>query len=237
MSLHPFAPLERRLLYPSGATRPVDREPTLTLHHEGETLHGWAANPRGSRCLLYFGGNGERVEGTVGPLAAVLTQHAVNAAAYRGYGPSTGTPSEHSLVADALAWFDDLSSRYSSIDVVGRSLGSGVAVQVAAQRPVRRLVLVTPFDSLINVAADVARPLPIGWLVRDRYESVRHTAELTCPVLVLRASDDTMVRPQRTAGLVASFATPPEEVVIAGRGHNDLQLDPAYDVALRRFLR
>jgi pimeloyl-ACP methyl ester carboxylesterase len=58
---------------------------------------------------------------------------------------------------------------------------------------------------------------------------------LTCPVLVLRAGDDDLVRPERTAALVASFSTSPDEVVIAG-GHNDLQLDPAYDEALRRFL-
>ena len=90
---------------------------------------------------------------------------------YRGYGGSSGQPSEAALFADALAIFDHVRREHSEIAVMGRSLGSGVAVLVASERPVEQLVLVTAFDSLVNVAREYLRWLPVGRLLRDRYDS------------------------------------------------------------------
>ena len=144
----------------------------LWIESQGERIKVWVVARPGGRALLYFGGNADDVAGHVdsfsdsvpGPLAVSSSTTAATAAA-------VGSPSEPALVADALAVFDQVQSRHAEVAVMGRSLGSGVAVQLAAERPVERLVLVTPFDSLVNVAKEYFRWLPVGLLMRDRYES------------------------------------------------------------------
>ena len=98
-------------------------------------------------------------------------------------------------------------------------------------------MLVTPFDSLQRVAQEAYPFAPVSLLLKDRYESWRVAGQVHCPVLVLRAGDDQVIAPARTAALVASFATPPEEWVIPGTGHNSIQEDPAYQRALTAFLK
>ncbi len=139
--------------------------------------------------------------------------------------------------ADALAVFDHVRAEYTDITVVGRSLGSGVAVYLASERPVNRLVLVTPFDSLVNVAQGHFRYLPVRWLLKDRYDSASRAGGMTAPVLVVTAADDEIIPRERSAALVAAF--PQEQVrvaVIPGTGHNTLDLSPGYLEAVRAFL-
>ena len=141
-------------------------------------------------------------------------------------------------MADALAVFDQVQSRHAEITVMGRSLGSGVAVQLAAKRPVERLVLVTPFDSLVNVAKEYFRWLPVGWLMRDRYESSRRASLVSAPVLVVVAGEDEIIPRARSEALAGAFAPGQVEVVVVpGVGHNTLDLSPGYLEAVREFLR
>ena len=114
------------------------------------------------------------------------------------------TVPDASTCADALAIFDHAKGRHpeGEITVIGRSLGSGVASYVAAERPVSKLVLVTPFDSLAAVAAGHYPWLPVDWLLQDRYDAGRHLADFTGPLLVIRAGNDRVVPPARTDALV-----------------------------------
>jgi pimeloyl-ACP methyl ester carboxylesterase len=122
--------------------------------------------------------------------------------------------------------------------VIGRSLGSGVAVHLASSRPVERLVLVTAFDSLVNVARVYFRWLPVGILLRDRYDSVAMAREVTAPVLIVIAAEDEIIPRARSESLAAAFATGQAKVVVVpGVGHNTLDLSPAYLGAVRVFLR
>ncbi len=140
-------------------------------------------------------------------------------------------------MADALAVFDSLPPQYTDIAVVGRSLGSGVAVQLAAARPVSALVLVTPYDSLVSVGQDAMPWLPVSWLVKDRFESVRYAPRVACPTLVMMAGDDRVVAPARTRRLVAAFAAGVVSAVeIPGATHNDIQWWPDYDRTISEFL-
>ena len=127
---------------------------------DGAILRGWLDVPAGGGrrpLLLYFGGNAQEVSGWM-RMRHQAPDWAWAALNYRGYGASTGKPSQQALVADAVAEFDALSADPRidprRIVVVGRSLGSGVAVQLAAQRPLKALVLATPFDSLTSVASE-----------------------------------------------------------------------------------
>jgi uncharacterized protein len=151
---------------------------------------------------------------------------------YRGYGGNPGTPIERDLYADALAEFDQLRARHAAVAVVGRSLGTGVATYVASKRPVDRVVLVTPYDSLQNVAQENYPWLPVGWLLDDKYESWRRAPSLTMPVTLLVAGNDRVIPPPHATALARHFPTPPTVVVIAGAGHNDIASKPAYADAM-----
>jgi pimeloyl-ACP methyl ester carboxylesterase len=145
----------------------------LWLESQGERIKVWAVSRPGPRALIYFGGNADDAAAHIDLFAAALPEHSLYLVNYRGYGGSSGRPSESGLAADARAVYDHVRKAHPHIAVVGRSLGSGVAVCLAGERPVERLVLVTPFDSLVNLAKTYFGWLPVGLLLQDRYDSAR----------------------------------------------------------------
>jgi pimeloyl-ACP methyl ester carboxylesterase len=207
----------------------------LWIESAGERLKVWAVERPGPRALVYFGGNADDVAGHIETFVAAFPEHSLYLVNYRGYGGSSGRPSETGLVKDAIAVFDHVKLHHTDVSVMGRSLGSGVAVQLAAVRPVSRLVLVTPFDSLVNVAKEYFRWLPVGWLLKDRYESASRAREVKAPVLIVIAGEDEIIPERRSRALTAAFA-PVQVVVVPGVGHNTLDLLPQYLDSVARFL-
>lgn len=204
---------------------------------DGVELKIWVVPRPGPRALLYFGGNAEDVAGNLPAFAAAFPAHSLYLVNYRGYGGSTGSPSEAALQADAIAIYDDLRGRHPEISVIGRSLGSGVAVHLASLRDVHRLVLVTPFDSLVNVAREHFRYLPVGWLMRERYESANRVPAVRAPTLVVIAGADEIVPRARAAALVAAFpASQVRSEVLPGATHNGLDRMPQYLERIEEFL-
>jgi pimeloyl-ACP methyl ester carboxylesterase len=196
---------------------------------DGAVLRIWNLERGSTRALIYFGGNAEDVGASVAEFAQAFSQRSLFFVNYRGYGGSTGAPAEKTLVADAVALFDHISKTHTDIVVVGRSLGSGVAVQLAAARTVSKLILVTPFDSIARVGQALMPWLPVSLLARDRYDSISRAPSLTCPVLVLIAAEDAVIRRVHSDTLVAAFAPSlARTIVVNGAGHNDIQLWPNY---------
>lgn len=188
----------------------------------------------GPKALLYFGGNAEDVSMKLAPLANTFSQHAIYLMNYRGYGGSTGVPTERDLQRDALLLFDQVHAQHSDVTVIGSSLGSGVAVQLAGVRPVGRLVLVTPYESLSGLAGSLFPWLPVRWLMTDRFESGRHAPRVTAPTLILAAELDEVIPRWSTDQLFARFRSGVATLkVIPGTGHNTISQDPAYWAALR----
>jgi len=220
-------------------TREV-RHPTaqaMRIESQGETIKVWSVSRPGSSALIYFGGNAEDVAGNIDGFSAVFPERSLYLVNYRGYGGSSGRPSEAALFHDALAVYDQVRSRHSDIAVMGRSLGSGVAVYLASQRPVDRLVLVTAYDSLVNVARKHFRWLPVGLLLTERYDSASRVREIRASVLVVIAEDDEIIPRACTEALAKTF--PPEQVrveVVRATTHNTLDLSPAYLRSVRAFL-
>ncbi len=208
----------------------------MTFAADGATLKVWTAGPGRGPALLYFGGNAEDVGASIGEYVVRLPDHSLYFVNYRGYGGSTGRPSEAALVGDAIALYDRLRERHAEIAVVGRSLGSGVAAQLAASRDVARLVLVTPFDSLVNTARAHFRWLPVGLLMRDRFESASRAPAIAAEVLVVVADSDEVVPRARSDALIEAFPRRPRIVVLEGAGHNGIGLDPRYMDEVARFL-
>lgn len=228
---------QRQQIYHPEMSWRVQQPPDFELVNEGVRLRGWVMNPGQAKALLYFGGNGERIEDSRETLARWFPDRTIYFLPYRGYAASAGKPSEAALVADASALFDRAAQTHPQVAVIGRSLGSGVAAQLAARRPVERLVLVTPFDSLVRVAAGYFPWLPVDVLMRDRFESWRYANDIHCPVLVIRAEDDEVIPAARTRALVHAFRQPPTVQVVADAGHNDIQDHADYRVSLARFLQ
>lgn len=203
----------------------------------GAVLQLWRVRRPGPSAVIYFGGNAEVVAVNAEGFARAVPDRTWVFVNYRGYGGSSGAPSETALVADALALFDAMQGEYPEIAVIGRSLGSGVAMQLAAARRVHRLVLITPFDSLVGVGRDALPWLPVSWLAKDRYDSVNYAPRIQCPTLVLIAAEDRVVAPSHGLQLVAGFARDRASVVIVpGAQHNDIQLWPNFESTIGRFL-
>jgi pimeloyl-ACP methyl ester carboxylesterase len=225
---------QRALIYHPQPARGAGVHPSMRLAVDGAELAVTTAPVAGPRALLYFGGNAEDVTASVAQLSRDFPARALYLMHYRGYGASTGKPSEAALQADALALFDRVQPMHPDILVMGRSLGSGVAVRLASQRSVQALVLVTPYDSLADIAAGQFPIFPVRWLLQDRFDSARHAPAVTAPTLLLAAEHDEVIPAQSTARLAASFRPGVSRLeVIAGAGHNTISLSPAYAQALR----
>ncbi len=226
---------QRSLLFQASFTRQPVAEPNFDFAVDGAVLRGWVLNPGQPKALLYFGGNGEDVSLSREEVASWAPGHTIYLVAYRGYGHSTGTPSEAALAADAIALFDAVTPQHGAVDVFGRSLGSGVAVHVAALRPVGRLALVTPFDSVLRLGQDLYPWAPLHWLMKDPFESWRRAHLLSMPALVVIAEQDNIIPPEHSEALVALMPGRPQVLRLPSAQHNNVQVYPEYDEAMTRF--
>ena len=207
---------------------------TIALPVEGARVVVTAVQPGRPQALIYFGGNAEDVNGSLSDLARAFPDHAIYLMHYRGYGPSTGDPSERVLVCDAIALYDRLRPQHAHIEVAGRSLGSGIAIQLASARPVQRLVLITPFDSMRSVAAAHYGYLPVRWLMRDTYDSVTYAARIAAPTTIIAAGDDRIIPPSHAKALFERFPIGVATmIVIEGAGHNDISFSARFIPALK----
>ncbi len=225
---------QRSFIYYPPATPMFPAPLTSTLEVPGAVLRVSERPLQGDKAVIYLGGNAEDVSASLPLLNVAFPDHALYLPHYRGYLGSTGTPNERALVADALALFDRVAAGHREIVVIGRSLGSGIAVQVAAVRPVKKLVLVTPFDSLAALAARQFPYFPVRWLLRDKYESWRHAPQVKAPTLLLVAGRDEIIPAQSSARLLSRFPAGVATMqVIEGAGHNTISEAPAYVPALQ----
>lgn len=214
---------------------------------DGAKLHGWLVRPHGAErvpLVLYYGGNAEEVshmlEAIGDPVRGDTPGVAWLLLNYRGYGASEGSPSERSLVADALAQYDH-ASVLPGIDparvfAFGRSLGSGVAVQLAAHRPVRAVILVSPYDSIAAVAKRYYWYLPVDWLLKHRFDSIGLAPHMKQPLLCFIAERDDVIPPDHAEKLFAAWAGPKRRVLLGGAGHNTTDGTAGFWPAVQAFL-
>jgi uncharacterized protein len=239
---------ERLLFYPRAATqRPVAprgwrlEDVSFTVA-DGTRLVGVLVLPPIERppLVIYFGGNAEEVTSFAPFAADTYGERAVLLVNYRGYGDSGGKPGETALVADGAEIYD-WAARRSDIDasriaVHGRSLGGGVAVQVAAMRPVKCVILTSPFDSALEVAKAIYPWLPVSLLIRHPFDSMARAPRIFAPALFLMGEADTLIPMAHSERLAAAWGGAVERVSFEGFGHDDLDVNPRYTVALRSFL-
>ena len=229
---------QRKMIYhPTPADMQVDAG-RITIDSQGLRLRGWVLNPGKPRALIYFGGNAEVISARQTFFETIFSDYSVYLINYRGYGDSEGSPSEAALFADALAIYDRVSQQHVSVTAFGRSLGSGVAVYLASQRELARLILVTPFDSVTSIAQQLYPWLPVRLLLKDRFDSASLAGEIEVPVLIISAENDREIRLEHTLALKNRFTRAPLDYrVVAGAGHNDISEFPDYRALLMEFTR
>ena len=208
---------------------------------DGPRLRGWLVKASAERAplLIYFGGNAEEVSWLVeeAPRLGGWSLLLVN---YRGYGRSEGRPGERALIADGLRLYDWVRARPDvtpgRVAAMGRSLGGGVAVHLAAQRPLVGVVLVTPFDSLTAVAQHHYPWLPVRWLLSHPFDALGHAPTIRAPMLCLVAGRDRVIPPVHAARLYSAWGGPKRWVEFPGADHNGISAEPGYWPAIADFL-
>jgi dipeptidyl aminopeptidase/acylaminoacyl peptidase len=242
---------QRRLVFNPNVGREVEHphssghrtRPVVLRARDGTRLCGWLMTPqlRGPHpAVLYFGGRSEEVSWVVRDAGKLFPDMAVLAVNYRGYGDSQGDPAEIHIIEDGCMLFDWLAARghvdARRIAVVGRSLGSGVAVQVAKERPAHSVVLITPYDSILAIAKRRFRVMPIQYMLRHRFESIKYAPALRAPTYVLRAASDDVVPHSHTDVLVAKLAQLCGDEIVPDSDHLNIPYLDETQARVARFL-
>jgi pimeloyl-ACP methyl ester carboxylesterase len=239
--------LQTRMVFPAGAAAggalplPPGTERLSLTTPDGDTLHGSRIpSGRGGEAplILGFGGNAWNADAAALTLHGLYPQAEIVVFHYRGYPPSTGTPSAKALNGDALLIHDEVVRLAPGRQVVavGFSVGTGVAAHLAAHRPIAGAILVTPFDDLARVAADHYPWLPVRFLFRHRMDSTAHLKENRVPVAIVAAGRDTLILPRRTDALRAAVTNLVYDRTIQASGHNDIYDHPAFRPTMHEAL-
>ena len=223
---------------PEAAGFPEAEEHILTTA-DGEKIVIWhvPAKP-GHAVVIYFPGNADLLAGRVSRFRGITSDGTgLVALSYRGYAGSSGEPSEAGLLQDAATVYAFTSARYKPDRIVvwGFSLGSGVAVALAAEQPIGKLILEAPYTSTADVAAALLRMVPVRWLMKDPFRSDERMARVTAPLLVMHGARDSTISIALGERLFALAHEPKQFVRFAEGGHDDLDSYGAIETA-RKFI-
>lgn len=201
---------------------------------DGADVIAWYGKAKpGQPTLLYFHGNAGSLASRSERIRKYTNRgRGIYMMSYRGYSGSTGTPSEVNNVADAKRAYNDLIGlgvRPQDVIVYGESLGSGVAVQVAAEKQISGLVLDAPYTSMVELAASRYRWLPVRPMLLDRYESDSFIGRVRCPLLIIHGEKDETIPVAMGRTLFAAANEPKQLITFPNAGHADHYLYGSYD--------
>jgi fermentation-respiration switch protein FrsA (DUF1100 family) len=223
---------------PEAAGFPEAEEHILTAA-DGDKVIVWHVPAEPDRAVvIYFPGNGDFLAGCVSRFRDITSDGTgLVALSYRGYAGSSGRPSEQGLLRDAAAAYAFTATRYSADRIVvwGFSLGSGVAVALAADRPVGKLILEAPYTSIVDIAGSLLRIVPVRWLIRDQFRSDERIARVAAPLLIMHGLRDPTIPITFGERLFALAREPKQFVRFPEGGHDDLDAYGAIEAA-RRFI-
>jgi pimeloyl-ACP methyl ester carboxylesterase len=237
---------ERMLFFP----RPLDSRPASRSNVEevdivaadGVKLRGWLVKGDGAPAplVIYFGGNAEEVSWLV-DLAGQFAGWSLLLVNYRGYGESEGKPGEKELLEDGLMIHDYAKGRpdvnSGRIVAMGRSLGSGVAVHLAAHRRLQGVLLVSPYDSIVAVAKRHYPFLPVSLMLRHRFDSLASVPQINAPLLCLVASEDRVIPRAHSRALFEAWRGAKSWHEVPRSDHDSIAGEPEYWRSIADFLK
>lgn len=238
---------QRKLMY-FPTVEEVDTElTTVSINVAGEKVVAIVSNAKRQQssdtAILYFPGNAENVWWVTEYMRQFFESHTVYYLNYPGYGGSEGTPTEQSLLAAAGALYQHAVQYHKNIILVGRSLGTGVAVDVASKHQVAAMILISPYDSIAKVAAGHYPVFPVRWLIKDQYDSLAKSQSIKrlnpdIDVLVFQGSADRVVPARHSDILTAAMQSEGISVTATefdGYGHNNITEHPDFLSMMQEF--
>jgi len=209
---------------------------------DGTKLHGWFLDNSPvykSPLLIYFGGNNEEASNLLDSIGS-LDGWSVLLVNYRGYGLSKGEPTEENLFKDSLFLYDTFSKRDdidpNNIVAMGRSLGSGVAVYLANQRPLKAVMLTTPYDSIREVAQDRFPFVPVRRLLKHPFDSLALASTIKTPMIAFLATRDRTIKPEHSIRLIEGWAGTTDVIHIQDASHGNIVDHDEYWIGIRNYL-
>lgn len=211
---------------------------TEFFYHDNVSIRVIVLNKGQDRAILYFGGNAEAVSNGAPEHIKDFPEYTLYLVNYRGYGGSSGMPQERSIYKDALYIYDQIKTKHTGISVMGRSLGSGVATYLSAQRAIQKMILVTPFDSIESLAQSLYPMYPMSLLLKDKYNSIDRVKNITAPTLIVTAEFDNVIPRQHSMRLINAF--PESQLIkatIKNAGHNTISQNEQFHSLLQDFMQ
>jgi hypothetical protein len=193
---------------------------------------GFVENKKGAPLVLYFSGNANNVLEFLDDIAPEIKNYNFVGFNYPGYAASEGRPCEECILKYALEIFD----RYKPDYLIGRSLGSAVASYTAANRKIDGMLLITPIDSIVNIAKARYPFLPVGLLVKYKFEAYKYLRVVKAPVSVLLVKKDNIVPKSSIQRVLHSIVNLKEVQVIDGVGHGNIYEYPHIDRIISNLL-
>ena len=242
---------EKFIFFPSPTIEQTPRDIGLTFEDvfftasDGVRLNGWfVSHPQATTTLLWFHGNAGNISHRLGNFRRLHDKVKSNVFAvdYRGYGRSEGTVSEQGTYRDAEAALRHLRARHDidakNIVIFGQSLGAAVAAELAGREECLALILEAPFASIREMARVAFPWLPIGPLIRTRYDVSETIKRVKAPILILHGDRDEVVPFEQGKQVFASAPEPKEFYTITGSHHNDTYVvgGDAYFATLKTFI-
>lgn len=198
----------------------------------------WTLNPGKEKALIYFGGNAENVAYNIDDFGTLFADRTVYLVNYRGYGGSSGSPHEEGFYSDALFAYDHFIKQHTALCVMGRSIGAAVATYLASKREVEKLILVTPFDSAVNVGKKLYWFFPMALIIKERLDSLDRATMITTDTLIIAAANDKIISNEHTRNLAQAFTkTSVDLETLTDTGHNTVHLHPSYREIIAAFMK
>lgn len=218
--------------------------PGVTLQRlntaDGETLVSWFAGAKaGKPTILYFHGNAAHLGNRADKFRAFVDAgYGLLAVSYRGYGGSTGSPSEEGLFNDAragLAFLESKGLKHGDLIYYGESLGTGVAVKLASERSPRLLMLEAPYTSVAGRAQEIYAYVPVRYLIRDVYDSFSTIKQVHAPLVIIHGEDDITIPAAHGRALLAAANEPKTGIFLPHIGHTDFPTATLVDTLSQRL--
>ena len=219
---------QRRILYRQPTKIFGETAIQIILEAEGDepSMKGWILNPSQEKALIYYGGSAESVEERIKKLTEFFPDFTIYLMPYRGFGPNSAYRSlEAKIKSDAIRLYHHVKTKHQELHVIGRSLGTGVAIHVAARHSVDTLSLITPYDSILDVAQrrSYTKIIPqFSKLFVDKFESWRDAVKLNLPVNAVLAEIDYVTPHERWYSLKKHIHTDVYENVITKTNHTNI---------------
>ena len=205
---------------------------------ENESISTTVLNANKNKAIIYFGGNAENVDNNADTFTKIFKNYTVYLVKYRGYGASTGKARQKAFYLDALSIYDEIQNNYQDISIIGRSLGTGIATYLASKRDVLKLALITPFDSIQNVAQGRYPMYPMSFLLKDKYNSLKNVPKIKAQTLILIAQNDKIIKRKQSLNLAKAFLSSQLTLhIIKNTNHNTISNNSLYYTYLKNHFK